>query len=261
MPNLPRMSQRKERWLHDTRAGDERVLQQPRKRAREKVLMTSLSEANKDLSLLPPFLTRRIIRVPSSLASGFIGALHNGAESRDALHKPRCSALVACVARLVRALKTRPGCSPLKATAVQVNGVQPNRASRGRTAASSCPANVAHSAAMRLLGLLLVAVTACDAANGTREVSSNEASKMREESSKKSQRACFLPNGKPSFFLFLYRCHRIPLEDTDKNRWCFVMCDSLPCISIQHIISKQVIGATGKQSNTDRMSGWTDRFE
>nr|XP_054927634.1 uncharacterized protein LOC126532982 isoform X3 [Dermacentor andersoni] len=48
---------------------------------------------------------------------------------------------------------------------------------------------------MRLLGLLLVAVTACDAANGTREVSSNEASKMREESSKKSQRACFLPNG------------------------------------------------------------------
>ncbi|XP_054927633.2 uncharacterized protein [Dermacentor andersoni] len=48
---------------------------------------------------------------------------------------------------------------------------------------------------MRLLGLLLVAVTACDAANGTREVSSNEASKMREESSKRSQRACFLPNG------------------------------------------------------------------
>ncbi|XP_070377637.1 uncharacterized protein [Dermacentor albipictus] len=49
-------------------------------------------------------------------------------------------------------------------------------------------------AAARLVGLLL-ALTACDAANGTREVSSSEANKTREESSKKSQRACFLPNG------------------------------------------------------------------
>ncbi|XP_075556439.1 uncharacterized protein LOC142588513 isoform X1 [Dermacentor variabilis] len=60
-------------------------------------------------------------------------------------------------------------------------------------------ANVAYSAgpsmaAVMVLGLLL-AVTARDAANGTREVSSSEANKTREESSKKSQRACFLPNG------------------------------------------------------------------
>lgn len=45
---------------------------------------------------------------------------------------------------------------------------------------------------------LLFAITLCDAANGTHEVPSNEANNktaMKEGSSKKSERACFLPNG------------------------------------------------------------------